>query len=685
MPDENTNPVWTTQASQNDQAVTNQTWDDFVLDFWEGENNEQDTESGVEIDNLVAEKEQEDNSAETDFNIDLFDDNEKTDDSEDDKSIQDENINNKESNIFNDIQGERMEETEGDTIEETERDTIEETEGDTIEGTERDTMEETEEETMEETEGERMEETEGERMEETEGETMEETEDFNISLDEDNLPGKDELSLFDKKEEDPKAINVDSNPIIDELVEDKEDQGIIDEPEKNPGNISVEDTDNHTYFWNKETETGPWEIESSGEKTINNSPNSIIDNTELVLKQPEIWDLLWESFSNFSMQEHGNDTEEIDNESTKVVQPISDETEKPNFPQREKGREFENENHSVENDKESTNISTENQSFTLDYVEPNWNEQEEVTKSKIPAIVNVETPDVTEQSHTNADINQTEKINQVENQQISTLSLDQILDTELVNNPQLTDNSTAVPVNMPRNKWLFGSKKTIWVVTWIGMMLLAVFVVVLAFPSGISKEKKDSIDDEQIVEEHIGDHQVATLDESIEDNPENDAREDIWQWDTNIHSGKITVQEGFPEAEWEDGNETFEGDTGWDRWEIDPYVCDWDDCPHESWNQWNSIVIWDILPIISNYKSQAEQYYSQWDEMQDKKLVKLSLKAIYLCNSYESQINNWEDLDEESLLSFESKIEKLLDKMQDYLGGNDYEIVQNNAKKNYFE
>ena len=661
MPDENTNPVWTTQASQNDQAVTNQNWDDFVLDFWEGENNEQDTKSEVEIDNLVVEKGQEDNSAETDFNIDFFDDNEKADDSEDDKSIQDENINNKESNIFNDIQGETMEETEEETIEGTEGERIEGTEGETMEGTE------------------------GETIEGTEEERIEGTEDFNISLDEDNLPGKDELSLFDKKEEDLKAINVDSNPIIDELVEDKEDQGIIDEPEKNPGNISVEDTDNHTYFWNKETETGPWEIESPGEKPINNGPNSIIDNTESVLKQPEIWDLLWESFSNFSMQEHGNDTEEIDNESTKVVQPISDETEKPKFPQGEKGWEFENENHSVENDKESTNISTENQSFTLDYVEPNWNEQEEVTKSKVPAVVNVEAPDATEQSHINADINQTEKINQVENQQISTLSLDQILDTELVNNPQLTDNSTAVPVNMPRNKWLFGSKKTIWVVTWIGMMLLAVFVVVLAFPSGISKEKKDSIDDEQIVEEHIGDHQVATLDESIEDNPENDAREDIWQWDTNIHSGKITVQEGFPEVEWEDGNETFEGDTGWDRWEIDPYVCDWDDCPHESWNQWNSIVIWDILPIISNYKSQAEQYYSQWDEMQDKKLVKLSLKAIYLCNSYESQINNWEDLDEESLLSFESKIEKLLDKMQDYLGGGDYEIVQNNAKKNYFE
>ena len=32
MSDENTNPVWTTQTSQNDQTVTNQSENDFVLD-----------------------------------------------------------------------------------------------------------------------------------------------------------------------------------------------------------------------------------------------------------------------------------------------------------------------------------------------------------------------------------------------------------------------------------------------------------------------------------------------------------------------------------------------------------------------------------------------------------------------------------------------------------------------------
>ena len=52
MPDENTNPVGTTQTSQNDQATTNQTWNDFVIDFWEKENKTEEMSEWVETSDI---------------------------------------------------------------------------------------------------------------------------------------------------------------------------------------------------------------------------------------------------------------------------------------------------------------------------------------------------------------------------------------------------------------------------------------------------------------------------------------------------------------------------------------------------------------------------------------------------------------------------------------------------------
>lgn len=53
MPDENSSQIWVNQTSQDDQSATNQTWDDFVLDFWESwdlENTEQSSEEGIQSD-----------------------------------------------------------------------------------------------------------------------------------------------------------------------------------------------------------------------------------------------------------------------------------------------------------------------------------------------------------------------------------------------------------------------------------------------------------------------------------------------------------------------------------------------------------------------------------------------------------------------------------------------------------
>ena len=51
MPEENVNPTWVAQTSQTSQWSWSQTWDDFVIDFWEWEVVDQQTESKVDDNN----------------------------------------------------------------------------------------------------------------------------------------------------------------------------------------------------------------------------------------------------------------------------------------------------------------------------------------------------------------------------------------------------------------------------------------------------------------------------------------------------------------------------------------------------------------------------------------------------------------------------------------------------------
>jgi hypothetical protein len=96
--------------------------------------------------------------------------------------------------------------------------------------------------------------------------------------------------------------------------------------------------------------------------------------------------------------------------------------------------------------------NVENQSFTLDYTNTNESENgtEETSNENIGKTNYGEISMEPEES--NIITNQIENTNQVESHQISTPSLDQILDTELNSNPQFSDNSKAVPTNVSTNK-----------------------------------------------------------------------------------------------------------------------------------------------------------------------------------------------------------------------------------------
>ena len=92
MPDENTNPVWTAQTPQNNQAVAAQPWDDFVLNFWDLWDDSAPVAEEIQVDSSLAEEEKTDN--ELGFDIDLTLDNKDTEEnSEKLSSVETENGN----------------------------------------------------------------------------------------------------------------------------------------------------------------------------------------------------------------------------------------------------------------------------------------------------------------------------------------------------------------------------------------------------------------------------------------------------------------------------------------------------------------------------------------------------------------------------------------------------------------
>ena len=554
----------------------------------------------------------------------------------------------------------------------------------------------------------------------------------NMLLDEweDNENGS---SLSDESDDD------DENKFLDEWEDDKEleDEDYIENTQKEDSNDhnneteSLDDENEFSYDFQEDTsddsENKP-EIENENDINLwdnkteleENSVGINFDNTkneentgnEELVSQPEIWDLLWSSTID-SSEESKDDIETKDlefNSETNSKADISistvDVDDKDNN---------QNENTNLMNDSDK-----EEQNFTLDYQEKKvqdnsdntiseisnetaeWKKEEQVQeKSEIipenkidetnlanlvnnAVITNISTEN-SDEKVLNSEPKNTNSLQEtsdwVQWQQIkSTLSLDQILDSELTNNPQFTDSSKAVPTNVSENWGGFGNKRMIWIIACVWLFVLAWIVVVLAFSSKDNKQNTGEGTGTQIIEEYGIDptHQA----------PAQPEEEFTWQSTTAPHAGNPTVQQDFPEAESEDEPEDEWGTTTeeQDTWEPAPYTCEWDECSEEPViikEEDNKLDVESIEPAISSFKLQAEGYYSIWDERQDKKLIRYAAQAISLCESYQEQINNWEWIDEESFSSFKSKVKTIISKMEEYLGwDND---VQTFTKSNFDE
>jgi hypothetical protein len=78
-----------------------------------------------------------------------------------------------------------------------------------------------------------------------------------------------------------------------------------------------------------------------------------------------------------------------------------------------------------------------------------------------------------------------------------------------------------------------------------------------------------------------------------------------------------------------------------------------------------------ILDIILSFKSQADTYYSHGEQTADKQLMKYALRLITVCDNYTDKVNNGEWVDSESLSTFKSTANKILSKINTYLGGDE--------------
>lgn len=358
------------------------------------------------------------------------------------------------------------------------------------------------------------------------------------------------------------------------------------------------------------------------------------------------------------------------------------------------------------NSYDSDVINTDSYNYNSDSLN-NW-DNENLVKPSESAFVDEATPDTESQANDSSINSNTSKVldsspdeNSLTNnaQEISsTLSLDQILDSELNNNPQLSDNSKAIPNNVNTDSWLLKNKKVVILSAWI-WILLAWFVVVLAFPSK-NTGTSDTIQDTEI-KEYQGisddqvddyDHQVAADDQYISDQESSDESEGGDSDYVNNKPSAWWIVIDIPQDFWTDSGDTEDitQETS-SQTIVEPYVwcengdldCDADFNEDEEVS--NTLSIEEITPEIERLKAIAENYHSLWYTNRDKILIKYASQAINLCDKYKQQIDKEEMVDEESFDLFKAEFNSIHHKMDSYIwSGNEVETyVQGNFDEEY--
>ena len=666
MPDETTNPVWTAQTSQNNQTVTNQSWNDFVLDFWDfGEDNASNTEE-VKIDSLSSEEESSDEGL--DFDIDLWSDKQ-------DSTENTEDWINAVNEAWSDNAAE-ISEWE-DTVNDFDISMDYEWSSTEVE-TPEEIVSPDEEETSDE-------------------EIVSSDESWSISFSEDIKNESESLNainqpseghIFQQSAEDSQKENNFQLDINNANVD--ESQQNIDDSTSSPlfvwewlNNESldvVKESNWVVWGWSEEPNKMEWIASLIEEEQRQPELGDLLSNSPIDLseelndisedKSADLWDL--------DTSLDGNENEETKQEeivSEEVLsEPILEKVESDLIP------EGNNELGISQNHTETQNIEEDKQWEVLENKVAEI-QQETIQNDERSETINNAVSQVTEKNVLTSEINISTPVelsdtsssqNEVvsmwsEGQVQSTLSLDQILDSELLSNPQYADNSKASPQNTPVSEW---GKSKIWLFIGVWVALLACWVIFLAFPS-MSWDRKsgdvvtstwtaveytDPTDDPRSSASNLPENPDPT-EEPHSSAPDLTETPTIWwgQWSAQV----VSI------SEW--------GDEWWDTQPI-PYVWldSWgDDTPNIQEPQMEEVDANKILDVISSFKSQGEWYYSFAEQNADYQLMKYAQKLINYCDNYEDRIKAGEGIDSESLSSFQSTANKLVNKMYTYNSWNE--------------
>ena len=477
----------------------------------------------------------------------------------------------------------------------------------------------------------------------------------------------------------------------------------------NPTQEKVDDIDNSDFMSGDE---------NSGELDINDQSNETNENTENDVNVENGVDI--ENNGNIeddaSVENNSNVENDTSVENNTNTEDIQDSNFTFDYPENDNQAELTNASADSLWDKDfeqnsnnynSDVASTDSYAYNSDSLN-NWDNENLASNSSESAFVN-ETDSNTESqiqdsvldSSNSKNLDSSPDESSTDNTQeiSSTLSLDQILDSELNNNPQLSDNSKASPNNVSSDSWFLKSKKIVMLTAWI-WVLLAWFVVVLAFPSKNTRTS-DTIQDAEI-KEYQGisddpiddyDHQVAADDQYVSDQESDDESEggdsdyvinkpSAWWVAIDIPQDFWTDSEDMEDVSQQDSSQSIVKPYIWCDDEDLDCISDFNDNGEDSVNE---LSIDEIIPEIDSLRSVAENYHSLWYSNRDKILIKYASQAINLCDRYKQQVNSGEMLDEESFKQFKTEFNSIHHKMDSYIwSGNEVEtFVQGNFDEEY--
>lgn len=498
---------------------------------------------------------------------------------------------------------------------------------------------------------------------------------------------------FDASSEDENKTDIESEgvgKVIETFEIDTEKEEKVEDKNSEVENKEWENLD-FVMDYNPE-ENSEEKIENESENKVEEKVESDIENNgeEQKMKQPEISDFLWNTSVDFSNIKDVNESEmtrennidgevksddkesaDVDNEGWATLKEISWEVPgQMDLSQNIGETSTQNTSTSVSND--NADVKEENQNLEADKT-TDVSENKTLEESQAQEVNNVADAAETQKVEVPLDKN----VGPVETPEMkATLSLDQILDSELNNNPQFSDNSTAVPTNVQASKWLFGNKKMVVVVMWVCILFVLVFV--LAFPSWLTDRKPWDVAEEPSVTVQTWD----SIHPSSSDEPVDNWLDNWWDisWDKPSTSQPTVI------VLWDDDPDSWDGQ--WedlhDKWPV-PYVSDGSDQENLEDETKNDIPVEEVISKISSFKSQAESYYSLWDDRQDKQLIRYAVQALNLCDKYQEELEGLTSVDAESFSSFQAQVKAKISEMEAYIWGpEDVEVFrQSNFRDEY--